>query len=106
MRLQEIVDARGLRDGCSSPPLPPALLLVKDAVCTAGKGVYIYINAAFTSDADRADKARPTQSGELEVFQQEDRMPAMVLSRTDTPGEIVLARAICAVYPRKRTFKT
>jgi len=31
------------------------------------------INAAFTSDADRADKARSAQSGELEVFQQENR---------------------------------
>lgn len=65
-------------------------------VCTEGEGG-IYINAAFTSDADRADKARPAQSGEPEVFQQEDRMPAMVLGRIDTPGEIVLARYLRCV---------
>lgn len=65
-------------------------------VCTEGEGG-IYINAAFISDADRADKARPAQSGEPEVFQQEDRMPTMVLGRIDTPGEIVLARYLRCV---------
>lgn len=63
----------------------------------AGCAPGIYINAAFTSDVDRADKARSAQSGELEVFQQEDRMPAMVLGRIDTRGEVVPARYLRCV---------
>lgn len=84
------MDARG-RWLLVSPFTSP--FLSSKAECVPG----IYINAAFTSDVDRADKARSAQSGELEVFQQEDRMPAMVLGRIDTRSEVVPARYLRCV---------